>query len=157
MNISFRPITDDDLDFLQKVYASTREEELSIVPWDEQQKAEFLQMQFGAQHQFYQEHYSDTSFDVIELDGQPAGRLYLQKRDDEHRIVDIALLPEHRCKGVGGKIMRNILDEAKQANLPVRIHVEHNNPAIKLYQRLGFRQTDDTGVYYLMEWLPMKN
>ena len=152
--ISFRPIHDGDKPFLYQVYASTRAEELAVVPWDDAEKERFLQFQFDAQHQHYQEHYADASFDVIELDGEPAGRLYLRRCEDEHRVVDIALLPEYRGKGIGGKIMKNIVDEADHAKLPVRIHVEHNNPAMRLYERLGFRQIDDTGVYYLMERLP---
>ena len=153
--IALRPITDDDQEFLYLLYASTREEELSVAPWDDAQKEEFLRMQFKAQHLHYQEHFSDAKFEVIEVDGEPGGRLYLQRRDDEHRIVDIALLPKHRRKGIGGKIMQEILDEASLAKLPVRIHVEHNNPARHLYDRLGFQQIDDTGVYFLLERLPV--
>lgn len=156
--IVLRPITDNDLEFLYELYASTREEELSVVPWeDDAQKENFLRMQFQAQHAHYQEHFADAKFDVIEVDGQPAGRLYLQRGDDAHRIIDIALLPIHRRKGIGGKLMQEILDDASAAKLPVRIHVEHNNPAMHLYQRLGFAKIDDTGVYYLMERLPTQN
>ncbi|GAA5505755.1 hypothetical protein Rcae01_01202 [Novipirellula caenicola] len=122
--------------------------------WPLKEQQQFLQMQFAAQHQYYQEHYSDAAFDLILVDGDPAGRLYLQRRQDEHRVVDIALLPEYRGKGIGHKIMQGILDEAAEAGLPVRIHVEHNNPAMHLYQRLGFQKMDDTGVYFLMERLP---
>ncbi|EMI20782.1 GCN5-like N-acetyltransferase [Rhodopirellula maiorica SM1] len=154
LNIAFRSIAEDDLSFLYQVYASTRAEELSLVDWDDAQKEQFLQMQFAAQHKYYQENYSDTVFDVIEVNGEPAGRLYLQRRRDEHRVVDIALLPEYRGKGIGRKIMQDILDEAGAAGLPVRIHVEHNNPAMHLYQRLGFEKIDDTGVYFLMQRLP---
>ena len=121
-------------------------------PLEEQQK--FLRMQFSAQHTYYQEHYSDAAFELILVDGEPAGRLYLQRRSDEHRVVDIALLPPFRGRGIGGAIMRQILDEADKLRLPVRIHVEHNNPAKHLYDRLGFTTVDDTGVYCLMERLP---
>ncbi|WP_442506559.1 GNAT family N-acetyltransferase [Novipirellula sp. SH528] len=152
--IALRPITDDDQEFLYLLYASTREEELSIAPWDDAQKEEFLRMQFKAQHLHYQKHYSDAKFDVIEVNGEPGGRLYLHRRDDEHRIVDIALLPPFRGKGIGRRIMRQILGEADKLHLPVRIHVEHNNPAKHLYDRLGFKKIDDTGVYFLMEHLP---
>jgi ribosomal protein S18 acetylase RimI-like enzyme len=154
MNIRLRPFTDDDLEFLFDVYASTRTEELSVVPWDETQKQEFLRMQFRAQHVHYQEHYADASFDVIELDGVRAGRLYVQRRDGEHRIVDIALLPEHRGGGVGSTLLAGLLEEADAAGRRVSIHVEHQNPARSLYERLGFTIIDDTGVYHLMERQP---
>ncbi len=154
MNISFRAIKDDDLEFLFEVYASTREEELKITPWTAEEKAGFLSMQFQAQHAHYQEHYGDASFDIILSEETPIGRLYLHRGKDEFRIVDIALLSEYRGQGIGGKIMRDILDEAQASGKAVRIHVEHNNPAMHLYERLGFTKVKDMGVYYLMEWLP---
>lgn len=153
--ISLRPISDSDLEFLYEVYASTRQDELSVVPWDDSQKHDFLRMQFGAQHGHYQEHFSDATFDVIEIDGQPVGRWYVRRGADEFRIVDIALLPSHRGKGIGGKLLEGLIHEAGIAQLPVTIHVEHNNSALGLYTRLGFAIVDDTGVYYLMKRTPV--
>jgi ribosomal protein S18 acetylase RimI-like enzyme len=154
MTISYRPITDADLDFLRQVYASTREEELQLTPWSEEEKDQFLQMQFSAQHRHYLDHFGDASFDVILQEDTPIGRLYVDRRDDEIRVVDIALLPEYRGRGIGGQIMHSILDEAQGKNVPVRIHVEHNNPAMHLYARLGFRKVEEVGVYHLMQWQP---
>jgi ribosomal protein S18 acetylase RimI-like enzyme len=152
--ITFRPITEDDMAFLYRVYASTREAEMALLAWSDQEKEEFLRFQFNAQHTYYQQHFAGTRFDLILLDGQPIGRLYLDRRNDEIRIVDIALLTEYRGQGIGGQIMEDILQEAKRARLPVRIHVEQNNPALRLYYRLGFKKIGDEGVYYLMEWQP---
>ena len=151
-SITFRPIRDDDREFLYRVYASTREEELAQTPWNDDEKQQFLQMQFTAQHTHYQKYHGDSQFDLILLDGEPIGRLYVQRGDDEIRIVDIALLTEQRGTGIGGGIMQDLLAEAAAADKPVRIHVEQNNPALHLYERLGFRKTGDTGVYFLMEW-----
>ena len=151
---SLRPITEQDEDFLLTVYASPREDELRATNWDDREKETFLRMQFSAQHQYYQEHYCDAAFDLILLDDEPIGRLYLQRRKDEFRIVDIALLAQYRGKGIGGKMLRDILLEAGTAGLLVRIHVEHNNPAMNLYVRLGFKKVSDHGVYHLMEWMP---
>ena len=67
-------------------------------------------------------------------------------------MIDIALLTEHRSAGIGGQIMEEVLDEAAAAGKPVRIHVEQNNPAMRLYNRLGFRKIGNTGIYDLMEW-----
>ena len=152
MNITFRTITDDDLPFLARLYASTREEEVAVTGWSEEEKENFLQMQFRAQHAHYQEHYAGAQFNLILVGGEPAGRIYVDRREDEHRIVDIALLPEHRGKGIGGGIMQDLLDEAARAGKLVRIHVERNNHAMQLYNRLGFQKVGDTGVYLLMEW-----
>ena len=91
---------------------------------------------------------------IILLDGEPIGRLYVDRRTDEIRIIDIALLAEHRKKGIGSELMGDILAEACNADLPVRIYVEQFNPALHLYERLGFSQANQVGMYYLMEWRP---
>ncbi len=150
---TLRPITDDDLGFLYRVYASTREEELAATGWSEEQKDAFLRQQFEAQHRFYQD-YEDSRFDVILVDNEPVGRLYVARRSDVLHVIDIALLPAHRRGGIGSALMRELLAEAHAAGKPVRIYVEKNNPALALYERLGFRRAGDTGVYYLMECLP---
>ncbi len=81
-------------------------------------------------------------------------RLYSSTREGEIRIVDIALLPERRGASTGAKIIRRFLTEAGTAGKPVRLHVQHGNRAISLYQRLGFEKAGDTGVYQLMQWTP---
>ena len=152
---TLRPITPEDQDLLYRIYASTRQEELESVGWDESQKEEFLKMQFNAQHTYYMEQFPDAEFQIILMKDEPIGRLYIDRRKDEIRLVDIALLPEHRGKGIGSYYMNDILAQGQKAGLPVRIHVERNNPAMRLYQRLGFQNISDTGVYFLMEWTPI--
>lgn len=144
--------SDSDRAFLARLYASTRMEELAPLPWSEDQKLEFLRAQFEAQDQHYREHYADTVRRLIRIDGANAGRLYVEHRECELRIVDIALLPEYRGRGAGGTLLRQVLDEARVAGKAVRIHVEKNNPAYRLYQRLGFNRLEDKGVYDLLEW-----
>ncbi|HKK74359.1 MAG TPA: GNAT family N-acetyltransferase [Saprospiraceae bacterium] len=154
MKIEYRPIQlPTDLDFLRKLYISTRWEEVAVLlDWTEQQKLNFLSEQFGFQHAHYMEQYRDADFMVIMQRETQIGRLYKDYRSDEIRIIDIALLPEYRGKGIGSQIMQGVLAEAKKKDLAVRIHVERNNPAMKLYDGLGFKKIGDTGVYYFMEW-----
>lgn len=155
--VNFRPINQDDEPFLFRLYASTREEEFKLLPWSEQQKVAFLQMQYAAQHKYYQEQFQDTSFWIIEQQDKPIGRLYLNYRSDEVRIIDIVILSEYRNQGIGSQILKDILISATERDLPVRIHVERYNPALNLYNRLGFKKIDDTGVYLLMEWRLISN
>lgn len=150
MRISLRPIADDDLPFLRQVYASTREEELAPVPWTRAEKAAFLASQFALQHAYYREHYADAQFSVVLADDRPVGRLYLARWETEHRIVDIAIVPEHRNRGIGSRLLADILAEADAAGKAVSIHVELRNPARRLYDRLGFRPVEERGVYVLM-------
>jgi GNAT superfamily N-acetyltransferase len=152
--IALRPISANDRPFLYRVYAGTRVEELAVTDWSAAQKEAFLIMQFEAQHRYYQENYAGAAFQVILRDGQPIGRLYLAHWTNELRIVDIALLAEHRGRSFGSAILKAILDEGRRLVLPVRVHVERFNPALRLYTRLGFRQIEDKGVYYLMERSP---
>ncbi len=155
--ITLRPIEPDDEEFLYRVYAGTREVELAQVDWDAGHKEAFLRMQFTAQHQYYQEHYAGAAFQVILADGRPAGRLYVARWPDEIRIVDIALLPEHRNAGIGTALLRDLLAESARAGKPVSIHVERFNPALRLYERLGFTSIADKGVYLLLECSPERH
>jgi ribosomal protein S18 acetylase RimI-like enzyme len=136
------------------VYASTRAEELAVVPWDDAQKDAFLRMQFDAQDAWYREAYAQASFEVILVEGAAAGRLYLHRGPSEIRIVDIALLPEHRGSGIGTSLLEALFEEADAAGKSVTIHVERMNPALRLYERLGFSVAEDKGVFLFLERLP---
>jgi GNAT superfamily N-acetyltransferase len=152
--IVYRPKTDADRPFLRYVYATTRADEMALVQWTPEQKGEFLDMQFNAQWSHYEQYYPDCAFLVIERDGQPIGRIYIDRTPEEICLVDIALLPETRGAGLGTQLVQELLDEAQAAGKRVTIHVEHFNPAMRLYQRLGFQPIEETGVYYLMRWSP---
>ena len=153
-DVTLRPVGEDDLPFLLRVYAAAREEELAQVPWTAEQKEAFLRQQFEAQHAWWREHYTGATFDLVLVGGRPAGRLYVDEWAREVRIVDIALLAEHRGRGVGTRLLQGVLARADAAGKPVSIHVERMNPALRLYQRLGFRLVEDKGVYLLMERPP---
>lgn len=150
-DLALRPVADADRDALLRVYASTRAEELAVVAWAPGQLEAFLRMQFEAQDSYWREQRPDAVFSVIELDGVVAGRLYVDRCEDEIRIVDIALLPEFRGQGIGCALLRLILDEGDERGVPVTIHVERENRARTLYERLGFHQVSTTGVYDLLE------
>ena len=150
--VALRPVdAAADAELLLAVYASTRAEELAVVPWTAAERDAFVRMQFDAQDRCWREQRPDAGFDVILVDGRPAGRLYVDRRVDEIRIVDIALLPDHRAMGVGTLLIRRILDEGNATSRPVTIHVERGNRARALYERLGFEQIGTTGVYDLLE------
>ena len=148
------PAAPRDREFLYRVYASTRADELAVVPWDDAQKDAFLRAQFDAQDRWYRESYARATFELIVVDGEPAGRLYLHRGEDELRIVDIALLPAQRGNGVGTALVRALLAEADAAGQSVTIHVERGNRARRLYERLGFSVAEDKGVYLFLERRP---
>ena len=155
MTIILRDIQPADKAFLLAVYASTRADEMALVDWTMDAKNAFLQMQFEAQDKYYKETYQGAQYHIIEWEDKSVGRLYVHRREKEIRIMDIALLPEFRNHGIGSTLLGQILEEGKNRNLPVTIHVERFNPALHLYERLGFRQIEDKGVYCLMECAPI--
>jgi ribosomal protein S18 acetylase RimI-like enzyme len=134
------PIHPDDKPFLYQVYASTRLEELAPLGWSAQQQAAFLAQQFSAQHHYYQANYAGADFQIILVNEQPAGRLYVEHRAEGIHIIDIALLPEHRNAGIGSRLLAALLDEADAAGVPVSLHVEKFNPALRLYQGWASRR-----------------
>ncbi|MFB9266317.1 GNAT family N-acetyltransferase [Bradyrhizobium erythrophlei] len=148
----FRRIVEADLPFLGRLYASTRAEELAPVPWSQADKDAFLDQQFRAQHAHYQQHYPDADWLVIAHCDEDIGRLYIERWPSQHRIIDIAFLPEHRGRGFGSALLADLLDEAAAVGKDVSIHVEKLNPAMRLYRRLGFAIEEDKGVYDLMRW-----
>lgn len=151
-DVALRPITDADEPLLQRVYAATRAEELAAVPWDDAQKAAFVAHQYAARAAHYGQHYPGMTRHVIVVDGADAGQLLVDRWEREIRIVDIALLPEHRGGGAGTALLRGLMDEARAAGKALSIHVERMNPALRLYERLGFAPVADEGVYVRMEW-----
>lgn len=148
----YRAQTEADEMLLYCIYASTRANELAAIPWTEEQKAAFLEMQFRAQSTHYAQHFPNAAFFVIERGGEPIGRLYLDRTDREIHIIDIALLPHAQGHGLGTRMIQELLDEARKFDKIVAIHVERNNPALALYTRLGFEAVGEQGVYQEMRW-----
>lgn len=149
-----RPAERDDAELLFQIYASTREDELAVVPWDASTKEAFLRMQFTAQDTYYRATYPDTSYDLIVSGNDVLGRLYVHRGGSAWLVLDIALLPEHRGNGIGTYLLKQVIAAATLAGKPVRIHVERYNPARRLYDRLGFSQIEDQGIYLLLERQP---
>lgn len=149
-----RPAGLGDAELLYRIYASTREDELAAVPWDASAKEAFLRMQFAAQDRHYRETFPGASYDLIVRGEEVLGRLYVDRGESAWNVLDIALLPEYRRQGIGTQLLTEVLAEAAAAAKPVQIHVERFNPAQRLYDRLGFRQIADQGVYLQLEWSP---
>src|SRR2546421_4257743 len=114
MPITLRDVTPGDERVLREVYACTRAYELAMVPWNEEQREAFLRTQFEAQHSHYRSQYPNAKFQLILSDGEPVGRLYVLRESEAIRILDITVLPPHRKKGIGGSLIRNLLDEAQK-------------------------------------------
>ncbi|MEC4750558.1 GNAT family N-acetyltransferase [Methylomicrobium sp. Wu6] len=144
----------EDETFLRRLYASTRTEEMACVPWSDEQKTAFLDMQFDLQRAHYRSYHPQGEFKIVLIGPRPAGRFYLDRSGEAFLVIDIALSPEYRGLGVGGHLLENLLAEARVASTPVRLHVEPYGRALRLYQRLGFTPIEVQGIRWLMEWKP---
>ena len=155
---TLRTVREDDQDFLFSVYASTRADEMNLVDWSDAQKDAFLRMQFDAQANHYSLHYPNAEYKIIERAGVASGRLIVEDRGDHFLIMDIALLAEYRRMGIGTFLIQELKQEAVRLNLPLVLRVEFFNPAIRLYERLGFVKTREVNtVYHEMVWIPRSN
>jgi ribosomal protein S18 acetylase RimI-like enzyme len=153
--VILRPVTSQDDSFLFQVYASTRAAEMALVDWTEEQKALFLQMQFNAQRQHYRSFFPHAEYNLICLEDQHSiGRMIVNRSTGEILLMDIALLPGFRSMGIGSNLIKGLQNEAQEKGVPLRLHVESFNPALRLYDRLGFTRTRENGIYLEMEWLP---
>lgn len=152
MEIKLRVASDDDAAFLLEVYASARVDEMSLVPWSNEQKEVFLRFQFDAQHNFYREQFPYASYDIILQDEEAIGRLYVRREEEEIRIMDITVLPQRRNRGVGTSLVRKLLAEGAETSKPVSIWVEEFNRSLRLFERLGFSKIEEEGINWLMEW-----
>lgn len=147
--VTLRPATADDEAFLFQLYASTRDE-FRLLDWDEQQKQALMKMQYDARRFQYDESYPQAEASIILAGELPIGRLLVNESDREITLVDIALMPEHRNLGIGAELIQQLLNRAASAKKPVRLHVLKSNPALNLYERLGFLRTGDQSMYFEM-------
>jgi len=149
-----QPISDQDLDFLFELYSITRADEMALSGWSQADVQNFLFMQFNLQHAQYMKNYSNPSFDLIKLGDNTIGRLYVNRGNSEIRIIDIAILPDFRKRGVAKFLMNQIIQESMDVNKKITLHVEQNNPILAWYSNLGFKTISEIGIYYYMELNP---
>lgn len=159
-----RPATADDRPALLAVYASTRADELALTGWSDAQRQAFVEMQFSAQWQHYWQHHPQSQCQLVVADSPPTGadpggaclgRLWVDRSARQVHVLDIALLPAARGRGLGTALLQALMAEAGQRGVPLLVSVEVHNPARSLYDRLGFRpQGAAQGIYQRMAWQP---
>jgi ribosomal protein S18 acetylase RimI-like enzyme len=151
LTISRRPASESDRSLLYRLFASIREPELQMLPWTDEQKQAFIEMQFSAQTDGYRNTHPGAQHEIICADGEPAGRIYWSRLPERIHILDITVATEKRNAGIGTAVLREIFEEADRASLPVTIYLESYNPSQSLFRRLGFGIAADEGVHLLFE------
>ena len=150
--LSLRPATDGDQEFLVGVFTSTRVDELQALAWNPIQAEMFVNIQYNAQQQSYRLNYPAAENNIILQAGQPIGRILIDRSEDAIHLVDIAVLPDYRNHGVGAELIGGLLAEGATTGREVVLSVFHTNPAIHLYERLGFARVDEESSYWKMRW-----
>lgn len=152
MAISLRPASPLDQAFLFQLYVRTRSPEVAGFGWSPEQQVAFLRMQYSAQRRWYETAFPQAEEQMVELDHAPIGRMIVWKAGDgATTLVDISLLPECRGQGIGGGLIGDLMEECKKANVPLRLQVLRTNPAVRLYQRLGFHKVGEDDLYFQMQ------
>ena len=148
-----RPVITQDDEFLYRLYCTTREDEMNAAGFPPEQREPFLQMQFTAQKTHYEKFYPEAVHRIITSGEHAVGREYVNRDEDEILLVDLALLPEFCGGGIGTVLLEKLCEESTHTGKSVRLYaVKFNNRALQLYERLGFKTIDDTGVYLFLEW-----
>lgn len=153
--IRLRAATAEDIAFMRELYIGTRMSELAASGLPEPAFKQFLAIQFAAQYQHYTSHYNTGDFNIVEMDGAPIGRFFVDYWRTEIRVVDITLAPQARGQGIGSELFQMIFAQARERKCPVTIHVDRHNRALRLYERMGFTvKSNSDPLYLLMEWTP---
>jgi ribosomal protein S18 acetylase RimI-like enzyme len=150
--VSLRPATGGDEPFLRQLYRSTLKQQMAAAGLPEAQIAGILDLQFKIQDLQYRQKYTDAAFDIVLSGEEPIGRLYVDRRERETKVIEISLLPDWRNKGIGSSLLQGILNERKK----VQLCVEVANPALRLYFRLGFREEERSGIHLWLIWEPSR-
>jgi GNAT superfamily N-acetyltransferase len=151
LGITYRLRTEGDMPFIERLFGSTRDE-LAITGWPEEMKQRFIAQQHFAQNRHFELSHPGAEWLLIEQGGEAIGRLYVEDRGGDILLVDIALMPESRGRGIGTAVIADLLAQGREAGKPISLSVYKTNPARRLYQRLGFMPAGDAGAYDLMEW-----
>lgn len=156
-SVALRRATHDDEDFLYRVYASTRADEMAQVPWNDAQKESFLRMQVTAQRTSYEEQFPGSEHSIVLLDGRQVGRIWIARTADEIRLLDITILPEEQNSGIGTYLLHQLIDEADREGKTLRHTVyKFNTGGQRFYERLGFTYAGEAGIYLHMQRAPAR-
>ena len=140
-----------DEQFMQELYLKSRDDLAGLFD-DEEQQRQLLLMQYRGQRQTYDQEFPNADDDVVMFDGEPVGRLLIDRTPGRFFGVDILITPERRSSGIGAELLRRLFSESEDRGVPFRFSVARGNPAIRLYERLGCRQEGENATHLIMRW-----
>jgi len=153
--LRLRPQASGDQPVLLQLFAQSRAAEFAALGWPPQQLESFLYAQFKAQSLDYARRFPGARFDVIEIRAQTVGRFYVAKRDNAYVIIDITVAPAWRDRGIATRLISDLQHEADGHGSEIGLHVGADNPARRLYARLGFSIIAAHDLEVEMRWIPL--
>lgn len=152
--LALRHATAADAAFCRVLYASTRDD-LRQLPLPPALLDDLVAMQQRLHEDGRRTHFPDAEVLILEHDGVPAGRVVLDTSGRTWRLVDLALLPAMRGRGLGGAVLAALQRRASASNAGIGLAVMRSNAlALRLYERCGFRVVDSNALQHEMAWLP---
>jgi GNAT superfamily N-acetyltransferase len=147
--ITRRPAEPRDADFLRELFAESRPD-FDLLPLD--LRSSIVDLQVRAQRSHYAAAYPAANEDILVADGVDVGRLMINRGDESVRIIDITVRSSCRGQGIASRILREVVETAEQAGVPVGLSVwSSNTTARRVYERLGFTVVGDAGGYLEMQ------
>ena len=144
MDVSLRPATDGDYDFLWWLKGTTMRDYVEAIwGWDE-----------AFQRQYFRDRFDPARLEIVERGGEAIGYLSVERREDAIFLGVIEIAPDHQGRGIGTGLIRDLQHEARGRGVPLKLQVLQGNPARDLYERLGFAATGETETHSMMSWLP---
>jgi len=136
-----RQATLADRDFLYDLHVTTLKEVITATwGWDEEW-----------QKKYFYRNFNPTKQQIVMVDGRPIGVITIEKHDTELNLDLIEILPEYQDQGIGTLLIRDFIDDAHHQNLPATLHVlKANEPAKRLYERLGFKIDTEEKIRFKM-------
>ena len=151
--LRLRSESEEDQDFRYRLFCNSRPPQFAVLAPEAFEQV--MTYQFHGQNLNQLARFPQASFDVIELAGEPIGRVVVDRSAAVLHLVDLAIVPQWRDRGIGTAIMRALMDDARAAEIPVRLEVAAtDDPAVRLYLRLGFIPIETAAFYARLEWQP---
>lgn len=153
--LTFRPVQQADEPLLYDLFCSVRAPQFARANLTAEQQQQLLRHQFLAMHASYAQHYPHGGHYIVEQNGEPIGRVYVNESNEELRLLDIIIARSRRNQGVGARVLQQMIERSNATGKPIRFYVWQDNvDAQRFYERLGFNQVRDDQSYLLYERRP---
>lgn len=143
-NMTTRPASHDDIDFMRTSYLATQKPLLEKLPhFDEE-----------ALISRFQKSLLLDDVEIVLVDDQRAGWLQLTRTPDLIEVAQLHIMPDFQNQKIGSTLVQHVLEEASSTGKRAKLAVIKGNPALALYQRLGFEIYQEDAIKHHLQWLP---